>query len=452
MYFKSSVLGVTCVLAGSSYVSAHSWVEEATVVAPNGTFIGAPGFPRGKVDRSAPGWNNGDMTFLVPPNGGDNTIQQSQAMCQYPNPEQENNKPVLSASAGDRIALRYLENGHVTKPDISGIKPKNSGTVFVYGTTKPLATDKYLDIHNKWNADGTGGDKRGVLLAAQPFDDGQCYEANGSPVALERQAAGPKEASAQMGPSLWCQSDLTLPEDIKDTYTLYWVWDWPTLDKNGKVILNEAYTTCMDLDITSASNKANKKAVSFAKGQDLNFAAIASELTNNFNAPTTGFTGPSGTATSPAASATSPGSPVSESKSKSEPSKTSAAGASEVTVTVTTTASGEIQYVTVTATVTKDKASSTPTKTPAGGAADAPPKFSTSAMSPSSTSTSASPSKATGGAPNVQPFLGTDGEPTSVALSASQSSAYTNGTLAATGSPKLRVRHARRHRVSNLFS
>lgn len=28
-------------------ITAHTWVEQLNVIDPNGTFVGAPGFPRG---------------------------------------------------------------------------------------------------------------------------------------------------------------------------------------------------------------------------------------------------------------------------------------------------------------------------------------------------------------------------------------------------------------------
>ena len=138
-------------------------------------------------------------------------------------------------------------------------KPANRGSVYIYGTTEPQPDDKFLDIFNQWNSDGTGGNKRGKLLATQPFDDGQCYQINGGNISTERQQQFPHTANQLMGANLWCQNDIKIPADAPSgkPYTLYWVWDWPTAPNvdpslpKGKA---EIYTTCMDVDITAAKS------------------------------------------------------------------------------------------------------------------------------------------------------------------------------------------------------
>jgi len=201
---------------------------------------------------------------------------------------QTSGSPALIASAGDMVALRYQENGHVTLPQNQPGKPANRGTVFIYGTTQPSNSDTLLGIHNVWTADGKGGDGRGVLLATRNFDDGQCYQVNSGTISQQRQKQFPHTPDSLMGTNLWCQSDVTLPSSISSsTYTLYWVWDWPTAAgtagfPNGK---NETYTTCMDISISSGTGSSND--LSFAKNQDLNSAAIESELSTAFIVPVT---------------------------------------------------------------------------------------------------------------------------------------------------------------------
>lgn len=198
------------------------------------------------------------MTHLIPPNGrpsghkifaGDHICADSQKT-----PHQTGLSPRLTARAGDTIALWYQENGHVTLPQRSPGKPNNRGVVSVYGTTKPRTTDSLLSIHNVWNRAGTGGNKRGKLLAQAVFDDGRCYQQNTGFISKQRQKLfPPKQGVLPMGSNQWCHINVVLPKDAAaaaaaagNLYTLYWVWDWPT-----KVGLTkpELYTTCIDIKI-----------------------------------------------------------------------------------------------------------------------------------------------------------------------------------------------------------
>ena len=97
--------------------------------------------------------------------------------------------PRLQAAPGNMVALRYqgklviestrcytnanklTENGHVTLPQNGLRKPEKGGKVYLYGTTHPKDDEKFLDVFQKWNEAGTGGDKRGRLLAVQNYDD-----------------------------------------------------------------------------------------------------------------------------------------------------------------------------------------------------------------------------------------------------------------------------------------
>ncbi|RFU24759.1 hypothetical protein B7463_g11575, partial [Scytalidium lignicola] len=272
------------VLACSNTSSAHSWVEQLHVIAPNGTFVGTPGYPRGFAPREAGVDPDTAMTQLIPPNGRStgNEVLPTDLLCKSTQMigEYTPGSPPLEASPGDRVALRYQENGHVTQPQIPPGKPAGSGTVFIYGTSQPSNNDTFLGVHKSWNADGTGGDGRGVLLATRYFDDGQCYQINGGPISQARQKEFPHTADALMGEDLWCQTDVQIPSDATGNYTLYWVWDWPTLSGTPGYPdgLNQSYTTCMDVVLKESLGNKLAAGASFVKGQNLNSAAIAAEM------------------------------------------------------------------------------------------------------------------------------------------------------------------------------
>ncbi|OJD14774.1 hypothetical protein AJ78_04924 [Emergomyces pasteurianus Ep9510] len=286
-------------------VAGHSWVDELTVIAKNGTFTGAPGFPRGYVPRDKPGFTDFMMQYLLPLPPGSRTggplpgppkILPTDNICKDTQTKQvqTDGKPRLKAPPGSPIALRYQENGHVTLPSNTPGKPDNRGTVYVYGTTDPRPDDKFTSIHKVWNKDGTGGDRRGMLLSVQDYDDGRCYQINDKDISKERQQKFPHKATAAQGQNLWCQHDLALPKNAPEgkPYTLYWVWDWPTIPdkKKGVAALDEVYTTCMDIDITPASKlkvaaKGEPHTLKFVEGQDLGYAAIPTQF-ENLKAPT----------------------------------------------------------------------------------------------------------------------------------------------------------------------
>ncbi|KIM97915.1 hypothetical protein OIDMADRAFT_105383 [Oidiodendron maius Zn] len=249
---------------------AHSWVEKLLLIASNGTFVGTPGYPRGFVPRTSPAFSDFVSENQIPPDGRPTgtEILPADLMCRASQSigNQTTGNPALVAAPGDNIALIYEENGHVTLLDRSPTKPVGSGTVFVYGTKQPSNDDTYLGIHRVWNEAGTGGDKRGKLLATRPFDDGQCYQNNTSPLAESRRAT-----LGTLGNDLPCQNNVQLPEDAgtSGSYTLYWVWEWPTLDNTtGKLITNQSYTTCMDIVMTAkklaSAGDFNSKQISTA--------------------------------------------------------------------------------------------------------------------------------------------------------------------------------------------
>ena len=341
----------------SSY--GHSWVEEVRLINANGTFAPTPGYARGNVKRG-PGFNDDLMTNRIPPTGRatGNEILKTDPMCMksQQTQTQTDGSPVLNAAPGSFIALRYEENGHVTLPQNQLGKPPNRGTVYIYGTTQSSPSDTLLGIHKVWNAQGTGGDKRGKLLATQNFDDGRCYQINGGAISSQRQKEFPHQADPLMGQDLWCQNDIALPSDAPSgkLYTLYWVWDWPTLpniDPNLKSGKPEIYTTCLDIAVDSGSGSGGTKpqkrdtAAKYAQGQSLNEAAIPSyfaDLSKGSNMAS------QSSSPEPQASAP-PSSQIAGPQTSASPKPSSApAPAAAQPVTVTVTASAPAQTVTVT--------------------------------------------------------------------------------------------------------
>jgi hypothetical protein len=330
--------GLAALLLCVTSTDAHSWVQQLLLIASNGTFVGTPGYPRGFVQRTSPAFSDFESENLVPPDGRPTgtEILPTDLMCKSTQSigNQTAGNPALVAAPGDNVALVYEENGHVTLLDRSPTKPVGSGTIFIYGTKEPQNNDTYLGIHRVWNANGTGGDQRGKLLATRNFDDGQCYQNNTSELAIYR-----RDTLGTVGNDLNCQSDVQLPEDAgtNGTYTLYWLWEWPTLNNvTGAEITNESYTTCMDIVMTS---NQLADAGSFNSTQLVDYRAIETELSTAF-------------IVNPTASeqlTTTPGVPASPTTTvSSAPVQTSSNAAGDF-VTVTVTASPvETETITVT--------------------------------------------------------------------------------------------------------
>ena len=262
-----------------------------------GTFTGTPGYCRNNTKRTVPGFSDPLMVHILPGQGQPSIEQRDtipatdltgvtndDKMCKMTQQTafQADGSPRLQAAPGALVSLRYQENGHVTLPDNQKGKPKNRGTVYIYGTTQPKFPELFLDVFGKWTADGTGGDRRGRLLATQPFDDGYCYQVNSGNISTTRQAAHPHEPDQLMGANLWCQNNIAIPTDIlMGTFTIYWVWDWPTepnVDPNLPKGKAELYSSCIDLDIVA--KPASKRRVKARQqpapsaGGNLNNAAI----------------------------------------------------------------------------------------------------------------------------------------------------------------------------------
>ena len=134
-------------------------------------------------------------------------------------------------------------------------KPKQGGTAFVFGTSQSNP-EQAMNAALEWTRDGSGGNRRGRLLASQNFDDDRCYENNKTPLANLRrsQISASLSGQAESEKELLCETDVQLPPDLEvgKPYTLYWVWQWPTApgkDPNDLEGKDEYYTSCIDVDI-----------------------------------------------------------------------------------------------------------------------------------------------------------------------------------------------------------
>lgn len=144
--------------------------------------------------------------------------------------------PALSAHANDTIYLMYQENGHVTK-----LKPNQApGIIIVHGTSNFSSADNFQSITSLESAREIHG-----LRQTFGFDDGHCYEDNGSIIANERNKMQHRMRLEFEGGNLWCGVKIRLPEGLTPgtIYTLYWIWDF-----SGPVH-TEVYTTCLDINV-----------------------------------------------------------------------------------------------------------------------------------------------------------------------------------------------------------
>ncbi|KAK3726099.1 hypothetical protein LTR37_000247 [Vermiconidia calcicola] len=267
---KDIITALVLIASIATPIKGHSWIEEYQVIGSNGNYVGPQGYSRGYVSRTDPSYTGDSLMYLLPSlearsvaeNGGEVVrlrINSSDLVCHpkqrtsnYNNPE----FPMLKAAPGDFVAAKYLENGHTTLPWNQPGKPKNRGTVYIYGTTDPKDDERMVDIL-KWNADGSAGDKRGFLMSAQDFDDGRCHQINNCVDSVKRQALFPNKVEGQdVQGEQWCESDFQIPPSQKPgKLTTYWVWQWPTAPNvncdnvEGK---DEYYTTCADFEIGDA--------------------------------------------------------------------------------------------------------------------------------------------------------------------------------------------------------
>ena len=409
-------------------ITAHSWVEEMDVIDPKtGLFTGSPGYCRNNTKRTVPGFSDPQMVHILPGDGQpaieerqviaavDTTgIKPTDTMCKQTQQAQfqSEGSPRLQAAPGSLVSLRYQENGHVTLPHNQPGKPANRGTVYIYGTTQPKTPEIFLDVFGQWTADGSGGDKRGRLLATQPFDDNRCYQVNSGNISSDRQAQYPHTADQLMGANLWCQNNILLAADVPTgTYTLYWVWDWPTeagVDPNLPKGKAEVYTTCMDIDIVAKPGrkrrvKARQQPSSASPASmNLNSAAIPAYLSSLTASPAPAGASPAVSAQAGAASPNSipanPTAPVAGSNSNTAgvasyiESAVSVAIAAQIPKTVTVDIVESVVLPTTAAIVAATQAAS-----PAAAAASNP------AAMPANYAPTASPAAAAASTPAAAP-------------------------------------------------
>lgn len=416
-------------LAVAPLAMGHTWIEQLRNVNDKGEYVGEYGYPRGMVSKTDTGYTGDSMNWLLPVQPKV-FIDETSPLCHTSQTKQEQSSdkyPRLQAVPGGFVAMRYMENGHVTMVDpATGLgKPEKGGTVFVYGTTSPKEDEKLVDVL-RWTQNGTGGDARGVLLATNNFDDGRCYEVNDTPISQERRVSDPNFAMGQVsdGPGnypLFCETNVKVPDNATEgkPYTFYWVWQWntaPNVDPGLPTGKDQYYTTCIDVDVSSADTALAADAESkYALGpqQDAmsiavsDFASRTAIMTNVLQGEVGSIFSGSATATggAPAASGA-PGNSSSPSKAPASATATAPALTEVTNIPTMTTRPGsakptsgagdsvtvtDIVYVTVTA-GSSGKASAT-----ASPSASAPASMVTSVSASASASASAVTSAAASG-------------------------------------------------------
>jgi hypothetical protein len=265
----TTLAAAAALLAGST--SAHTWNEQFQVI-ENGKFVGDYGYPRGYFDKHGePSSNESQIVYQIPQDPKAYIDGDDFACHPYQRTQnQTKHFPRIKVTPGGYVAMKYLENGHVTQPWVNQGKPDMTGTVFVYGTTQPKSDEKLVDIL-QWTADGKGGDKRGALLTAQNFDDGRCHQVNeGSCIGAKRMQADNDKKMEQ-----WCETDLKIPQTYKPgtTLSIYWIWQWSTAVafENGK---DQFYSTCSDFDVVNGPVKDTKPVHTIAQ-QDPQTKAVS---------------------------------------------------------------------------------------------------------------------------------------------------------------------------------
>ena len=263
--------GALAALASLPLASAHSWIEAINHIAPNGTLVEPTGYPRGFLARGTPGFTGKENTAFQKANGPYAAIMGLPACLtgHQDTPRQSDGFPRLKASPGDLVAMRYTENGHVTKPTDKDPGPKRTpggGSVMIYATTKEKPGATLKDLHALTNG---GALDQGRLLSNQSYDDGRCYEDGGTPLGAQRQAQTPLDPKAQLMPGinagqLPCQNDFAIPKDapIGQPLTVYWVWNYTWTDPNSAL---EVYSNCIDIDVVASQGGTAQKALAPAK-------------------------------------------------------------------------------------------------------------------------------------------------------------------------------------------
>jgi hypothetical protein len=253
--------------------AAHTWPEQLQVIGPDGTYTGNHGYIRAYTPRSDPDFSDDKNVYLLPPNeSGRIRIDSSDLAC--PPQQQSGNSyssdyPMLNVQPGDHVAIKYLENGHVTQPELLPGKPKDGGSVFVYFMNS-LEDGQTLENILRMSANASLAEGR--LVGSGNYDDGRCYQINdASSISLERQQQFPNPVEGQPGVNTerWCEMDAQIPTDAPSSGTLsgIWVWAWPTEGEGAK---DEYYTGCFDVALGQTSQSADTPLAV----QDPNMAAL----------------------------------------------------------------------------------------------------------------------------------------------------------------------------------
>ena len=107
------------------------------------------------------------------------------------------------------------------------------------------SSDALVNVYHVWTPDRNSGDRKSCLLGEGGFDNGRCYQISNSPMSIARQVEFPHPAQAPQGVDIWCSLNVTVPSPLSSgTLTLYWVWEWPAVQRNEDV--DKFYTTCMN--------------------------------------------------------------------------------------------------------------------------------------------------------------------------------------------------------------
>jgi hypothetical protein len=242
-----------------AHTSAHTWIEQTQVIGANGSYVGDNGYARGFVDRADPRFDGYANKWQVPDprfDVGLTRMDESMLAC---HPSQRNANyssgyPKLQVVPGDFVAMKYLENGHVTRPWDPEGKPQLGGTVWVYATYRPKEDEKLYDVL-RWDTSGTAGNGDGWLMAAQDFDDGRCYQINISVESSRRQSHFPNHPPGQPDTKTeqWCETNVLVQDKVQvnSTITIYWVWGWGTAPGTKDIACgkDEYYTSCLDFDV-----------------------------------------------------------------------------------------------------------------------------------------------------------------------------------------------------------
>jgi hypothetical protein len=250
MRYSHFLSSAATLLAG---VSAHTWVEQLMNVADDGSYYGTPGYIRNYIERTDPNFGDAKLSWLSP-QGSRPRLSNADMLCHTNQRTAVKSEkwPSLATARGNTVALRYLENGHVTLPDNQKGKPASGGLVYIYATSNPKPDETLANVL-QWNTEGSL--ENGRLLNINKYDDGRCYQVNGAAaISVARQAEFPNSPDGGGNRELWCQNVVQIPQDAPESLTMYWVWQWPTqpgIDPGLPTGKDEIYTSCMDLNIVA---------------------------------------------------------------------------------------------------------------------------------------------------------------------------------------------------------